>query len=158
MGRNNLPREIKVSKGTLKKCRDNPDAPKFETIKEIPLHPKGFNERTIDVWNDTCEQLKAAGLLKKLDLRSLEIYVYNVTVIEDCREYMQENGIISIMQNARGGKYPVKSPYWIIYNEACANLLKVADRFGLTPIARNKVKSDKKKEENPLDKLLHKMA
>lgn len=118
------------------------------TVDKDPPPPTGFDKEHIEAWKWICERCRASGNLTAADPVAMEVFCK--ALITSRREYtaIQKEG--SIVESARG---PVKNPRWNVYDAAVMVLRQMFDQFGLTPLARMRLKtSDKPNEpDDPLD-------
>lgn len=132
MGRKIKPVELKVLEGTYRKDRDNPNAPKV--TGDLISPPTYFSEAQADVWKYAIENAPK-GLLKKLDISILEIWVNAYVVYRECYGKVQEMG--QVVTSPSG--YPIVNPYLSNMNKQSVIMMKAAAEMGFTPTSRSKV-------------------
>tara|TARA_R110002124_G_scaffold141679_1_gene306227 strand:+ start:16261 stop:16641 length:381 start_codon:yes stop_codon:yes gene_type:complete len=63
---------LKALQGTLQPCRNRPETPQFDQVKEFPDAPQHLNADGAEMWSFLGPQLVAARTLQVVDLYSLE--------------------------------------------------------------------------------------
>lgn len=131
-GRTPKPTQLKLVQGTLRKHRTNANEPKPQgDLAEPPAH---FSEAQREVWEYAIEHAPK-GLLKKLDLSVLEIWV---TAFVFHREASQKLAITGQVIKSPTG-YPVMNPYLANMNRQAQIMLKAASEMGFTPASRSRI-------------------
>lgn len=131
-GRKKKPVELKMIEGTYRKDRDNPLAPKV--TGDLVSPPTYFSEAQSDVWKYAIENAPK-GLLKKLDISILEIWVTAYVTYRESYAMVQEMGQVI---NSPSG-YPLVNPYLSNMNKQATIMMKAASELGFTPTSRSKV-------------------
>ena len=153
-GKNKLPLEIKINKGTFRKHRDANkgfEAPKLNPKEVISV----MTEREQKWFDSMHEKLEITGVLKDTDLYALEVLAKARATMEECDEVMREKGR-TIIAHTRDGAVERKSPYHQMYIDAYNIFNQLTGKFGMTPSDRGKIaqpKSDQD-DESDLSKLL----
>jgi len=145
-GRPPKPKAIKELQGTHRKSRDIHNGMEVAPVSSVPMPPEELPVEVHPVWYRVASQLQALKVLSTLDIDMLKAYCYQLYVMDLAQEKLKE-GYTIMMENKGGGKYPVKSPWVSIYNEALAHAKNLAIQFGLTPSARTKISLGQTKEE-----------
>jgi P27 family predicted phage terminase small subunit len=131
-GRKKKPTELKIIEGTYRKDRDNPLAPKV--TGDLINPPNYFTQEQCEVWKYAIEN-SPKGLLKKLDISVLEIWVTSYVVYRECFSKVQEMG--QVVTSPSG--YPIVNPYLSNMNKQALIMMKSASEMGFTPTSRSKV-------------------
>jgi P27 family predicted phage terminase small subunit len=131
-GRKKKPTELKIIEGTYRKDRDNPLAPKV--TGDLINPPNYFTQEQSEVWKYAIENAPK-GLLKKLDISVLEIWVTSYVVYRECFSKVQEMG--QVLTSPSG--YPIVNPYLSNMNKQALIMMKSASEMGFTPTSRSKV-------------------
>lgn len=131
-GRKKKPVELKMIEGTYRKDRDNPLAPKV--TGDLVSPPTYFSKAQSDVWKYAIENAPK-GLLKKLDISILEIWVTAYVTYRESYAMVQEMGQVI---NSPSG-YPLVNPYLSNMNKQATIMMKAASELGFTPTSRSKV-------------------
>lgn len=104
-----------------------------------PPCPKHLDRTAKAKWKQLAEPLYESGLLTIHDQDMLAMYCQAYSVWIKASELLEQNGLIVDSPNG----YPQQSPYLNICNAAKKELQSYGSEFGLSPLARTKVKSDK---------------
>lgn len=162
--------EMKAAKGTLQKCRVNPDQPKVEPgMPEIPRGLTGIAKRKFVELAKELSQMKVITphdrfileqVSKEFQLLSdmektvkKDGYFFHSKIIEREENHLQ-NGETLVKVKEKTTKTHVRShPALVIRNQCWANIMKGLQECGLTPSTRSKLKVVKKEETNPFIKL-----
>lgn len=105
----------------------------------IPDFPADFDDRHAVKWNNICELLKDAGILANHDVDAIRHYV--------------EMDIITIDALAAYRKSKARADF-NTYRDSLTIVLRLIDSFGLSPLARMRIKVEKKP---PVSKALEAM-
>lgn len=118
------------------------------TVDKDPPPPTGFDNEHLTAWKWICERCRASGNLTAADPVAMEVFCK--ALITSRREYEAIKKEGSVIETARG---VVKNPRWNIYDSAIMVLRQMFDQFGLTPLARMRLKTVESPDEptDPLD-------
>ena len=83
----------------------------------------------------------------------LEIFCWNIQVVEECANRLNKEGLIVEVTKNRA-KQRLPHPSFKIMNEATAIINKIAGRFGFDPVSRTKVPGPKKEDIDPFLELM----
>lgn len=139
-GRKKKPVELKMIEGTYRKDRDNLNAPKV--TGDLVSPPNYFSEEQTGVWKYAIENAPK-GLLKKLDISILEIWVTAYVTYRESYAKVQEMG--QVMTSPSG--YPIVNPYLSNMNKQATIMMKAASELGFTPTSRSKVSVEQEQTE-----------
>ena len=133
-GQNAKPNELHKRDGTYVPSRhaNRLDAPKLDGIPEPPAD---FSDRHREVWFDLCDKLKELGTLARADYDAVKMYVAAAVDEERAREILERDGLVIYV-----GEAPRQNPAWKIVQDAAKLRKSLFDQFGLTPLARTRVK------------------
>jgi P27 family predicted phage terminase small subunit len=153
MGKRPIPDAIKQVKGTLRKCRAIDNIAQPILLQNVPLPPNDFNENERKMWSVICNWLNSVNLLNEVDLYAVimlckEMEMYN-TAIENIKQF----GMIT--QTKKGA--PMLNPYMKIKYKSMQQLNILMGELGMTPVARQKLRSNvEDKKANPIAELIKK--
>lgn len=102
-----------------------------------PPRPAGLDAIAGKHWDMVLDLVAAAGLLSLLDADSLKIYIDAWTRYHKARRICERDGYV-----IEGLYGPNKSAWYTIMMEAAAVCRAYGDRFGLTPLGRQRLKID----------------
>lgn len=132
MTRKKKPTELKMIEGTYRKDRDNPLAPKV--TGDLISPPNYFSEAQADVWKYAIENAPK-GLLKKLDISVLEVWVNAYVTYRESYAKVQEMGQVTVSPSG----YPIVNPYLSNMNKQAVIMMKASSELGFSPTSRGKV-------------------
>lgn len=106
----------------------------------VPRMPRGMSPEAKTIWEEIAPEINAMGLLTTADGVQLGELCSSIALVRSLRRYIEE----------RGASYPVKDeagtvicyrkrPEVGMLPEAQNRADRLADRFGLTPVARSRV-------------------
>ena len=140
MGRPRKPTKLKLLKGTLRPCRENPDEPKPKSNK-IKI-PKGITPEAKKEWRSVCKQLKEAGIITNLDTIELGLYCQAAANWKEANDKLR---LTSMVIKSPSG-YPIINPYYTISKNSAEQMHKSLTEFGMTPASRSRVSATKPEE------------
>tara|TARA_B100000809_G_scaffold128677_1_gene126725 strand:- start:1247 stop:1699 length:453 start_codon:yes stop_codon:yes gene_type:complete len=130
-----LPDHIKLLKGTARKDRLNPQAPKFEVDEiQCPPHFKGKHR---EVWMDIVPKLIKAGVATNIDSYALEALCEKWCEFREAQTKLNDNGTVILTPSG----FPQLSPYYSISKQALNDFGKLMTEFGMTASSRTKIKA-----------------
>lgn len=131
-GRKPKPSSLKIIQGTYREDRAN--LRELKPTGDLALPPSYFTDEQKDVWSYAIENAPK-GLLKKLDISVLEIWV---TAYVHYREAAQKIRISGQVIKSPSG-YPIVNPYLGNMNKQAMIMMKAASEMGFTPTSRSKI-------------------
>lgn len=131
-GRKPKPTQLKVVTGTFRKDRANEREPK--PTGDLSDAPEHFSEAQRAAW-EYAIQHAPKGLLKKLDLSVLEIWVTACVFHREAAQKVATTG--QVIKSPSG--YPVMNPYLANMNKQAQIMLKAAAEMGFTPASRSRI-------------------
>jgi P27 family predicted phage terminase small subunit len=131
-GRKPKPTHLKIVQGTFRKDRANPREPK--PIGELTTAPAHFNDEQREVW-DYAIANAPKGLLKKIDLSVLEVWVTACVLHREAAKKVAKTG--QVVESPSG--YPITNPYMSVMNKQAQIMLKAAAEMGFTPASRSRI-------------------
>ena len=134
-GRKPKPNAIRELDGTLEKKHEAKNIVRPRGLKKMPPAPRGYCKKATKVWRGLGELLREEGLLTVLDLPAFEIFCDSFDRYTRAKE---ELGAELIEHTQHGTKQ--KSMLVVIQREL-AEIGRGFDRFGLSPVAREKITS-----------------
>lgn len=147
MAKPKLPTEIKRLKGTLQKCRTNQNEPQFEKVSDWIPAPTHLGEMAIQEWNRVIALIGPSGVIQKTDLTMLEAYCAAYENYRVCLDLVTKTK--PAIKDSNGNLK--KNPLWQQLNECMTIMLRLAQEFGLTPVARSRVIGTGHKKEGAFD-------
>jgi len=98
-------------------------------LKEAPEPPETLKTNGKLFWNEILKELvKIEGLITSLDLPLFTVLCQNYDLLKETEELSK--------------KHPTEKVYKKIYDRTTKDFLKLANQFGLTPLARQKIIKD----------------
>ena len=137
-----LPTAIKMARGTLRKCRTNPDEPQLAAPRSLEP-PTGLRGRGLAHWNRQIGEQVEAGVLRDVDLVTFELWCRRLTDLEGYERLASKNRELAI---AKGYANMV-----LKLTAACKQL---AAECGGTPSSRSGVKAVEKKTPGTLSQFI----
>lgn len=154
-------RELKKLQGTLQRCRDKgPDAA-FTKITHWPSPPRELCTKGKKLYETTCSQLSALGVLNEVNLAIVLAYAsemgkYFTTEKELARTKDNPTPRIQPVydKNRTLLKY-IRNPLDKMASEYLDNARKMANELGITPASQHKIKGSLPEQiQDPLEALL----
>jgi len=152
-GRKKIPTKIKESRGTLQKCRANPNEPDYVTMNEIPDPPEYLTEYGKGIYYDTADELLQNGILTKISFPIFIIYCIEISRYFDAINQINEKKAVFMWEGPTGRKLSI-NPYHRISMDALHNVMRIACEFGITPASQSKITAGVKDKKDELDKLM----
>ena len=148
------PNEIKKIQGTQRsnEALNNPFVP--DGFGGIPVAPEDLGASGSKIWDVTVRELHDKGMLTKIELGIIKQYCISYEMIEQCNKEIKDNGFIIEHTNKAKETNRIQNPAVIILNKYMDTFIKISDRFGLNPLARNKIEVPEKPKEDDITKLL----
>ncbi|MFZ1851274.1 MAG: phage terminase small subunit P27 family [Nitrosomonas sp.] len=137
MARPRKPTALKKLRGTLRKCRVNPN--EWTPPVGAPEMPASFKHDARREWLRVVPMLLDAGLISHYDGSTLEAYCEAYQEWKDAARTVAKEG-----QLIAGGVHPAMKIV-IASREQC---MKYAQRFGLDPQSRSKISAPKKEQKD----------
>jgi len=145
---------IKFARGTARKDRTNPAAPRLAV--EIPEPPEVLNADALEEWARVSQNLLTAGVITALDRAILAAY---------CQSYADWIGALRVLNRlaaadeqsgarlirTQGGN-TIQNPLIGIANKARSDMARYAAELGITPASRSRVQVVKSTGDDPSDK------
>lgn len=148
-GRKPIPTGIKELRGNPGKRPLNDREPKPPA--EIPTCPSHLTGEARKEWNRIVPELKACGVLTKIDRAALAAYCDAYGTWVEANAKMGKSG--GLMVKSPNG-YPMQNPYLSIRNKAFELMHKFLIEFGMTPSSRSRVQVYHPAEEDKLEQRL----
>jgi P27 family predicted phage terminase small subunit len=131
-GRKPKPTPLKIVQGTFRKDRSNEREPQPSgTLCEAPDY---LTPEQKEIW-DYAIAHAPAGLLKKLDLSVLQVWVIACAFHREAALKVTSAG--QVIKTPAG--YPVINPYMANMNKQAQIMLKAASEMGFTPASRSRI-------------------
>lgn len=113
-------------------------------VSSDPPPPAHFDELHVQKWKWICARLRDADILTNADTEAMRIFCEAAATSETEYSEMQKEGTV-----IEGRKNPRR----MVYDQAVLTMRQMFDQFGLTPLARLRLKSPEKPPEagDPLD-------
>lgn len=129
------PTPLKVVRGD-RKSRVNTAEPKPSASSRIPVPSAGMSEAARAVWKRLAAELHRRQILTSWDRDAFAVYCEAVVVHREASKRIAREGL-SVMTKA--GKQ--RNPDLITQKDAAQTMLRAAQEFGLTPVARAQLKT-----------------
>ena len=141
-GRKPKPPEAHRRAGTF---RDDRHGGSFEPPAGCPSFPAWLDDPHPDERRDLENRLVDAGVLSEVDGIPWGLLWQSVADYIEAKKLAKESGMISVGKT--GGEYP--HPAVGIANKAFERVVKLAARFGMTPVDRASIKAVPKRSDKP---------
>lgn len=142
-GRKKKPTELKVIQGTFRKDRHNKHEAK--PVGDLKTPPEYFSNAQIAEWTYVLDNAPK-GLLKKIDLYVLELWVVACVFHREAVKNIESTGLVITLANGNTAQNPCVS----IVNKQATIMIKAASEMGFTPASRSRVSvEESSSSENP---------
>lgn len=147
-GRKPKPTALKQLEGNPGKRAVNKKEPK--PVSEIPSCPNHLQGIARQEWNRIVKELKALGMITKLDRAALAICcTAYADYVKACNKLKKEGEVII---SEKGGMY--QNPWVAIKKRSMDQIAKFYAEFGMTPSSRSRIQVDANTPEEELEKML----
>lgn len=136
-----LPSNVKNIRGTYRADRAAPNEVKPKS--EIPSCPRWLDKNARKEWRRITKELKALGVISKLDVAALAGYCEAFAEMQLMTELIEKNGRTFITDKGYVGQRPEVS----IKNKAADRMRAFLKEFGLSPSSRTRVSVPKNDDE-----------
>ena len=154
-GRNKIPRELKVQKGTLQKCRDTGLLSNGEILIEAPCSPSWLSEQAQQIYTDTCDDLLTMKMLTKNNVLMIVAYANMFAKYLEIEEHLSATGIMGNIVSFSNNKGEViklqRNALEKVGMDSFIQAMKIASEFGLTPASKGRVPRIEKPKQNLID-------
>lgn len=134
----------KKAAGTSQKCRDEGRLElSAKTVSHLPP-PSHFTKKHVEKWDWLCSRLKEKNILTESDSDTIQVYVENWVLYEECVAEVRANGTTLWVENA-AGKKPITNPAYRHMKDCETIMRMIWDHFGMTPRARMGIKATPEK-------------
>ena len=150
MGRNKLPDNVKVMRGTAQPCRLT-GGQNFElaTGYTIPAH---LDKDAKKVFKSIAERMLMNRLLSTLDFEQLEIYAINYARCVKAEKMIKMEGEVVLIKDEDGNLLRQEENVWLkIQKDAIKVINAIGGQFGMSPVSRVKLASLLKAEKEQKD-------
>lgn len=140
-----LPTVIKAARGTLQKCRTNPDEPVLPppSVLDPPASLKG---RGREEWVRLVKVLTDAGVLRDADMVTFEMYCRCLTDLDGYERLTSKNRELALAKGYAGMVVKLRT-----------QAKQLAAELGLTPSSRSGVKAVEKKQPGTVEQFLRRV-
>jgi len=134
-----LPEDVRARRGTLQRCRTNPDRPKVEP--GVPEAPAFLGAFAAAEWRRIVPLLDDAGLLTPIDRAALAAYCVAWGQLAEAETALQ--GLPPTVTDEHGLEVvnPAVEPFQKKSLDAIGAFYRYAREFGMSPSARASVKA-----------------
>jgi P27 family predicted phage terminase small subunit len=140
-----LPDAVKEARGTLKRSRTNPDAPKLPTsIWEPPAELKGEG---LEEWTRLVKAAQESGLLTDGDRETFLAYCQMTTTVRRLQRLVARSSV----------EVAIAKGYMKHLNTTMVQYRQLAAALGLTPASRGSVKKAEKKVPGKLEQFIRRV-
>lgn len=131
-GSNRLPRAVKAARGTLRKHRENANAPQLDP-SEVPRPPRRLNAIERSIWRELKPQIDRLGVYDPSCFTALRLLVQTLALVEsdDSEKKMPATARVRLAQVAAG----------------------MMTRFGLDPSSRDRVSTRHREEDDEEERM-----
>jgi P27 family predicted phage terminase small subunit len=134
----------KKAQGTLKKCRENKNEPKYKTIDKMPPAPKHFDQSAKKLWENEGAAAARQGVLTTAHLTAFEMtceaYSRYMKAVNDTKK-----DFLAKITGHAGGRSAVVQQMGV--DEKI--VMKWLTEFGFTPASQSKIGIGIKKDDDP---------
>jgi len=121
----------------------------------VPARPPWLLSMAVDVWELIVPQIAAAGVLSPLDQIALGSYCQCVARYIEAEAFMTSHGTVMEIRSDKGEvKSQSPAPEFTIALKYLEKANQLGERFGLTPVSRQTLKSGEA-QESALTKFLN---
>lgn len=136
-GRKKTPTAIKEIQGTLEKSRVLDNEMQVDLVSELPEAPNLLSTLGAEEWYKITSQLFNLNMLHNIDLNLILSYCNEMALYIECETMLREKGRVDIFKNTNGDIIRSQAkPEVKMKNDSLANALKIANLFGISPVAR----------------------
>ena len=139
------PTAQKKLQGTLKKCRENKNEPKYTEINYKTKPPEYFNRHSKRMWINLLKEWERQPIVTTADMYAFEMLCFSYGVWREDAEMLCT--ILHKNKDLKEKKY-----LFLEANSSFSMCEKLMSRFGLTPSDRTRLGLLKKQYIDPLDK------
>ena len=144
-GRKPLPTHLNMVRGTLQKCRMNPDEPTPDP--EIPDAPPHLSPEAREEWERLALELYELGILSTIDRAALAAYCQAYGRWVEAEEQLRNiDGTMKLTETTSNGNI-IQNPLVGIANKSLELMHKYLTEFGMSPSSRTRVSAKKKTGE-----------
>lgn len=139
-----MPRGRRPAPAAVRAMKGNPGLRKIVAIDAPPpagaiAAPSGISDAALAVWREISPLLQQLNSLRETDAPALERYCETIAAFVEITVQVDDAGPTHQTMGASGTMLRV-TPEFAILDRLAARLVKMADRFGLDPEARQKVR------------------
>lgn len=131
--------------GTYRPDRHGTSAAPGALLSELPPPPLPMSAAEKKMYLDTGTSLIEQQMLKDADVLILAVFAHQMTIYSECMTALSKEGHTVILPNGIETMHPRLK----IANEALKLALQAADRLGINPNARHKIKGAQGFEKAP---------
>lgn len=136
-GRKPLPTHLKMVRGTLQKCRMNPDEPTPDP--EIPDAPPHLSPEAREEWERLALELYELGILSTIDRAALAAYCQAYGRWVEAEEQLRNiDGTMKLTETTSNGNI-IQNPLVGIANKSLELMHKYLTEFGMSPSSRTRL-------------------
>ena len=152
MGRPKKSPEIKKLEGTYRKDRDLNQGIRLEPLEKMPAPDSSLSlsKKARDYWYCCGNFLIQKGIMTMLDLNAFGRLCGLYDTCLEMERQIQENGYTAFTSSGKEYQRPAVA----ILKKAESEMLKLEDRFGLSPYSRHRIPVETKDMDNPFLKKL----
>ncbi len=118
--------------------------------------PKALDKIGKGEWMRIVPELRASGVLTKVDEKILWGYCHHFSIAEQCVVKINEQGLM--IRRTPRSKYLTENPYLSIQNKALDKMKSFAIELGITPASRSRVSSTPTTPDDPMAELKRRRA
>jgi P27 family predicted phage terminase small subunit len=144
------PTHLKILHGNPGHQRRNRDEPQPMRPSAVPEPPPFLADYALEEWRRVSPELYRLNLLSELDIQPLAIYCQTYAHWREAEEQLAKRELV--VRSAANG--PVANPLVKIAQAYARDMLRYAGEFGLSPVARSRIKTSLAGSGSKFDGLL----
>lgn len=150
-GRKPIPRELKLVRGTLQPCRDNPDAPR--PVSTGPVAPAWLDEKAGAHFAVLVGRLESEGRASASHTETIAMAAQRLAEIEALTAELDGGSLTYESQGREGTSMRRMNPAVAARSEAMRHLQSLLSELGLTPASVSKASAPRgaQRSSNPFD-------
>jgi P27 family predicted phage terminase small subunit len=146
-GRKPLPVAVKKIKGTLQKCRVNPNEPR--PVGKLGDPPEYMSDIAKEAWTYAVQNAPS-GLLSSLDASVLERWANCAGLYREALAKINRSGVAGMIIKTPSGILR-RSPLMDVIRDLALEMKGYESEMGFTPASRSKVSVSQSQSENSAD-------
>ena len=142
--------------GTARKDRENKRAPKAKRGR--PRAPSWLNDDALKMWDEMSELLDGMQVLTRADGKVLAVMCDQWARWRDMQDWLDEEGSTYTTVNSQGVEMHRPRPEAAQAGACLDRFIRLSERFGLTPVDRERAQRRADGDDSEIDKFKRKHA